>query len=125
MNKKLLAVTFAITTGCWLQLAVSGNANTAHAQSNRVVKQVACPRAIKVSVPENTGDWEVDARDATYSSVKVAKRKLGNQTHYTAVCYYTAFNAKVPIERELGAVQQFSRCEVATVSGRGGVKCYE
>lgn len=92
--------------------------------SGRVVKQVACPREIKVSSIENTGDWEIPAVPAKFSRVKVATRTMGNQNVYSAVCYFKVYGGEVPVERVLGDVREFGRCEIGTVSGREGVKCY-
>lgn len=92
--------------------------------SDRIVKQVACPREIKVSSIKNTGDWEIPAVPASFSRVKVAKRTMGKQNFYSAVCYFKVYGGEVPVERVLGDIREFGRCETGTVSGRGGVKCF-
>ena len=121
----LVAVCYVFAADYELRAAdVNATTTIVLAQSQRVVKQTVCPREIKVSSARNTGDWEVPLAQAKYSRVKVATRTMGKQKVYTAVCYYKAFMGEVPIEQVLGDQSRFSRCEKATINGRGGVKCF-
>ena len=129
MLKKLIFLTISVccifVANYELQAADDSATTTiVLAQAQRVVKQATCPREIKVSSVRNTGDWEVPLARASYSRVKVATRTMGKQTVYAAVCYYKVFMGEVPIEQVLGDQSRFSRCEKATINGRGGVKCF-